>query len=585
MLLKGIPVSGGYGIGRIVIYQEYIPDIKKVKIGKENIERELANFKEALKKSAEDLLHLKETIGERLGSDFSGFLDVQLHVINDKEFIEKVVNTIKEGFSAEYSLKRAVDEILLPLRAQGTQFFKERMIDIYDVTHRILKNLHGLPPFTIVDIPEDSIIVAKNLPPSEAILLTPEKVKGIALQAAGKTAHVTIIAKSLEIPAVAGIKDLLNKTEEGKTGIVDGERGIFIINPTKQKIEYYTKQIENLRIRRLKLIEKHAPPITKDGKRIDVSANIELLSEIYSVKKYEAEGIGLFRTEYLFLAKRRVPTEEEQFYIYKEAAERLKPMPVIIRTFDFGGDKIVPDYTEPNPFLGWRAVRFCLDNLDFFNSQLRAIIRASAYGNVKLMFPMISSIEEIRKIKIILKNIYKELDDKEIPYDKDMEIGIMVEVPSVALLAEKFTKYVNFFSIGSNDLTQYTLAVDRNNERISSLFDHFHPAVLRLIKRTIGAAHQGHIWVGVCGEIASDPLGIALLVGFGVDELSMIPCMVPEAKVIIQGLEYEKVKKIVHKVVEFSTPLEVTRYLRRELSKSFPDLAPLFKKGNISCIL
>ncbi len=583
MLLRGIPASGGYGVGKIIIYREYIPEIKKVKISKENIEKELSHFENALENTKKELENLKLSISQKLGKDLSGFLDIQLQVINDKEFTEKTKSTIAEGFSAEYAVKKAVDELLLPLRAQGAQFFKERIIDIYDVTSRIIKNIYGRPTFSIVDVPEDCVIMARNLPPSEAILLTSEKVKGIALETAGKTAHVAIVAKSLEIPAVTGVKGLLQRAKEGKIGIVDGERGIVIINPPKQKIEYYEKAIENLKIKKIELLEKHAPPITKDGKRIDVSANIELLSEIYSVKRYEAEGVGLFRTEYLFLAKRRIPTEDEQFYIYKEAAEQLKPKPVIIRTFDFGGDKIIPDYRDPNPFLGWRAIRFCLDNPDFFYGQLKAIIKASAYGNVKLMFPMVNAVEEIRKIKLILKKIYQEFEEKEVPYDKDMEIGIMVEIPSTALLAEKFTKYVNFFSIGSNDLTQYTLAVDRNNEKVSALFDHFHPAVLRLIKRTIGAAHQGHIWVGVCGEIASDPLGIALLVGFGVDELSMIPCMVPEAKVIIQGLEYEKVKRIVQKTVDFSTPLEVTRYLKKELSKNFPDLSDFFTKSALTC--
>ncbi|MCK4232255.1 phosphoenolpyruvate--protein phosphotransferase, partial [candidate division WOR-3 bacterium] len=292
---------------------------------------------------------------------------------------------------------------------------------------------------------------------------------------------------------------------------------------------------------------------------------------------------GLFRTEYLFLTKRRFPTEEEQYTIYSEAAKKLKPHPIIIRTLDLGGDKILPGYEEANPFLGWRAVRFLFDHEDIFLDQLRAILRASAHGNVKIMFPMISDISEIKRVKLLLKRAREQLTHKSQKFDSEMEMGIMVEVPSAALMADRMAKYVDFFSIGTNDLTQYTLAADRGNERISRLFNHYHPAVLQLIRRVIGAGHKAHIWVGVCGEMAAESLGVALLIGLGVDELSMTPCAIPVARKIIRNVKVEELRRIANRAVEYSTPVEVIRYLRRELSRKYHDLAVLFLGSKDIC--
>lgn len=577
-ILRGIPVSGGYGIGKIFKYSQKNIEIKRVRISKETIEKNIEHFRETIKNIIRELGNLKLRISQNLGEEFKNLVDLQINILKDKIILEKVEERIKEGYSPEYSFTKIMDEISLPFKTSNTPFFKERTADLADIKNRVVRHLLGFPSSSILDVEENSLIIAHYIPPSEAILLQPNLVKGLAVEMGGKTSHIAIIAKSLEIPTIVGIKGIPEDIEKAEIGIIDGERGILMINPTRKKLIYYQHQKVAQEKRFASILKTHPLPITRDGKRIDISANIEFPSEVNVVKKYESGGVGLFRTEYLFFAKRGIPSEDEQFTIYKEVAEKLKPHPVIIRTFDMGGDKIVPGYSEFNPFLGWRGIRCCLDNLEFFKNQLRAIIKASAYGNVKLMFPMISTIEEIKRIKLILKNVQKELTEQNIPYDPEMEVGMMIEIPSAALLAEKFARYVNFFSIGSNDLTQYTLAVDRNNEKILSLFNEFHPAVLRLIKRVIGAGHQKGLWVGLCGELAADPLGIALLIGFGIDELSMIPSMVPEAKVIIQGLDYGITKEIAQKTVTFSTPLEVTRYLRRELSKHFPDLTPFFKK-------
>ena len=462
--------------------------------------------------------------------------------------------------------------------------FKERLADIEDVTNRVLRNLLSLPSVSIIDAPSDSVVLAHNIPPSEVVLLDSRRVRGLATEIGGRTSHVAIIAKALEIPAVLGVEHLLEKINGEEQVVVDAQRGQVILAPTERRISTSRQEIRDYAARRKSFVDSaKQAAITLDERKIDISANIEFTSEIDAVQRYGAQGVGLFRTEYLFLTKRRFPTEEEQYAIYSEAAKKLKPHPIIIRTLDLGGDKILPGYEEANPFLGWRAVRFLFDHEDIFLDQLRAILRASAHGNVKIMFPMISDLSEIKRVKLLLKRAREQLTHKSQKFDSEMEMGIMVEVPSAALMADRMAKYVDFFSIGTNDLTQYTLAADRGNERISRLFNHYHPAVLQLIRRVIGAGHKAHIWVGVCGEMAAESLGVALLIGLGVDELSMTPCAIPVARKIIRNVKVEELRRIANRAVEYSTPVEVIRYLRRELSRKYHDLAVLFLGSKDIC--
>jgi len=584
IILRGIAVSDSIGMGKAFLFSSKPPELRRVRIPEKNIQTEQERLEAILTSTGKELAELQAGIYKSLGPEFADFLEMQIQTLSDPALLETCKRNISEAYSAEYAFSKAVAEIAKPLLDAKDGLFKERLADIEDVTNRVLRNLLSLPSVSIIDAPSDSVVLAHNIPPSEVVLLDPRRVRGLATEIGGRTSHVAIIAKALEIPAVLGVEHLLEKINGEEQVVVDAQRGQVILAPTERRISTYRQEIRDYAVRRKSFVDSaKQAAITLDERKIDISANIEFTSEIDAVQRYGAQGVGLFRTEYLFLTKRRFPTEEEQYTIYSEAAKKLKPHPIIIRTLDLGGDKILPGYEEANPFLGWRAVRFLFDHEDIFLDQLRAILRASAHGNVKIMFPMISDISEIKRVKLLLKRAREQLTHKSQKFDSEMEMGIMVEVPSAALMADRMAKYVDFFSIGTNDLTQYTLAADRGNERISRLFNHYHPAVLQLIRRVIGAGHKAHIWVGVCGEMAAESLGVALLIGLGVDELSMTPCAIPVARKIIRNVKVEELRRIANRAVEYSTPVEVIRYLRRELSRKYHDLAVLFLGSKDIC--
>jgi phosphotransferase system enzyme I (PtsI) len=584
IILRGIAVSGGIGMGKAFLFTSKPPELRRVRIPEKSIQAEQERLEAMLTSTAKELAELQAGIYKSLGPEFADFLEMQIQTLSDPALLETCKRNISEAYSAEYAFSKAVAEIAKPLLDAKEGLFKERLADIEDITNRVLRNLLSLPSVSIIDAPSDSVVLAHNIPPSEVVLLDPRRVRGLATEIGGRTSHIAIIAKALEIPAVLGVEHLLEKINGEEQVVVDAQRGQIVLAPTEHRVSIYVAEIMEYARRRKSLFDeaKHAP-ITLDERKIDISANIELMSEIGALKRYGAQGVGLFRTEYMFLAKRRFPSVEEQYTIYSEAAKQLKPHPIIIRTLDLGGDKILPGYEEANPFLGWRAVRFLFDNEEIFLDQLRAILRASAHGNVKIMFPMISDLSEIKRAKLLLRRSREQLAEQNQKFDPDMEVGIMVEIPSVALMADRLANHVDFFSIGTNDLTQYTLAVDRGNEKISRLFNHYHPAVLQLIRRVIGAGHKSHIWVGVCGEMAAEALGVALLIGLGVDELSMTPCAIPVARKIIRNVKVEELRRIANRAVEYSTPVEVIRYLRRELSRKYHDLSVLFLERKNEC--
>jgi len=583
-ILRGIAVSGNVGIGKAFLLTSRPPELRRVRIPEDNIETERKRLEAMLNLTRKELKTLQARIHKSLGSEFADFLEVQIQILSDPALLKICKRYIFEAYSAEYAYSKAVAEIARPLLDARHSLFKERLADIEDVTNRVLRNLLSLPSVSLIDAPAGSVVLAHSIPPSEIVLLDPKRVCGVATEIGGRTSHIAIIAKALEIPAVLGVERLLEKLKGDERVIVDGQRGQVLLAPTERRISRYEDEIKKYAARRESFFdEAKQAVITLDERKIDVSANIELTSEIYSLKRYGAQGVGLFRTEYIFLTKRRFPTEEEQYRIYSEAAIQLKPHPLIIRTLDLGGDKVFPGYEESNPFLGWRAVRFLFDNEDIFLDQMRAILRSSAHGNVKIMFPMISDVSEIKQARLLLKRAQDQLTQRRQKFDPQMEVGIMIEIPSAALMADRFAEHVDFFSIGTNDLTQYTLAVDRGNEKIAYLFNHYHPAVLQLIRRVIGVAHKAHIWVGVCGEMAAEALGVALLLGLGVDELSMTPCAVPVARRIIRHVRVDTLRKITGRALEYSTPVEVIRYLRRELSRKYPELAVLFLERKSAC--
>ena len=581
-ILRGVPVSSGFAIGKFFIFHRFLPSYKERVIQDSEIEFEKQRFERAIKATELELNTLKNEIRREMGSDLAELISFQITLLYDQDLFKGTIGFIEnQKRNAAFAYSEVLKKYIVPLAEAKTPFFRERIADITDVSSRVLSNILGVELPSIYEVTPGSIIVAYDLVPSEAALLDRNRIAGVAIEAGGKTSHTAIMTKAKEIPAVVGIENLLKKAtylvEENTTlenqVVLDGLRGLLIIEPTEKRIDFYKKEEKRTQKQKTYLFTlKESESTTKDGKHIDVSANIEFVAETVSAIENGARGVGLFRTEYLYLARRRPVTEDEQEQIYSAVAIKMKPDPVIIRTFDFGGDKIIPGYTEPNPFLGWRAIRLCFDNQELFVNQIKAILRASTKGNVKLMLPMISSLDELRQAKAFIEQAKDELGKKSILFDHNIDLGVMVETPSCALLAESFAKECNFFSIGSNDLTQYTLAVDRDNKRVAKLFDSLHPAVLKLIKTTIDAAHNNGIWVGLCGEFATDPLGIILLVGMGIDELSMVSSIIPLAKKIIRSIDFSIAQEISRQVLALTTAKDVADLINSNLETKYPIL-------------
>lgn len=573
-ILRGIPVSSGFARGPAFLYRAYLPALAERVLKPQEVAEEVKRFQAAVDATERDLRRLFQQVRRDMGRDFAEFIGVQLAFLTDEEVLAQTAQFIRERLrNAEFAYAETLKHLAGPVARSASPMLKERVLDLGDVSSRVLSKLLGEELPSVHEVAPGSVLLAHDLPPSDAALLDPARVAGIVLEAGGKTSHTAIMAKAKEIPAVVGADAVTREVESGQIVLVDGYRGLAILAPTRNRLHAYDSETERYRRHRESLralAEEEA--VTLDGKMIDLSANVEFLIEARTAKENGARGVGLFRTEYIYLARRRPPTCEEQYRIYAEVARLMKPYPVIIRTFDLGGDKVIPGYSEANPFLGWRAIRMCFDNLELFKGQLRAILRASTAGNVKVMLPMIATIEELRRAKLLLAEVKKELRRDGQVFDDQFELGVMVETPAAALLADRLATEVQFLSIGSNDLTQYTLAVDRGNERVARLFDHFHPAVLRLIQQTIDAAHRHGIWVGLCGEFGSDPLGMLLLLGLGIDEISVIPGMIPEAKNIIRSIDTSEAAKVAEQALEKSTGVEVQRLLRHELHRRFPKL-------------
>lgn len=587
-ILRGIPVSSGFAIGNIFIYRRFLPIYKERQLTPTEIPAEKKRFELAIKETEQELKLLKDEIRREMGNELAELISLQIALLFDQDLFSGTISIIEnEKRNAEYAYSEALKKYIVPLNEAKTPYFRERLADIMDVSSRVLSNILGVELPSIYEVAPGSIIVAYDLLPSEAALLDRNRVIGIAIEGGGKTSHTAIMTKAKEIPAVVGIANLLKKisslSEQDNSNkqkvILDGLRGILILEPTEKRIQFYKKEAERITRQRTYLNSlRESESTTKDGKHIDISANIEFVAETKTALDNGARGIGLFRTEYLYLARRRPITEDEQTEIYTAVAQAMKPYPVIIRTYDFGGDKIIPGYSEPNPYLGWRAVRLCFDNPELFLGQIKAILRSSIHGNVKIMLPMIAEFNELIQAKIFVEQAKKDLKAKNILFDENIELGIMVETPSCALLADKFASECSFFSIGSNDLTQYTLAVDRDNKRVAKLYHSLNPAVLKLIKMTIDAAHKNSIWVGLCGEFAADPYGIILLLGLGIDELSMIPNVVPLAKKIVRSLDYSFTQQLSQQVLNLVSAEQVEKILKDQLSSVYPELAEFLEK-------
>lgn len=558
ILHRGIPASPGISIGHAYLYTRSQIKINSDIIADGEVEKELDEFKKAIEFSVKELNKIYVLSKERIGEKKSQIFDAQLEILSDKYFLESVVKRIiKEKRTAGYIFDDEISKLGKILLAADDEYMKERFSDINDVKNRVIRNMKREKLVSKVE--ENSIIVAHELTPADTILFSKRKVQGYITDVGGITSHAAIISRALRVPAVVGMKFISQAITSGELIIIDGYEGVVIQHPAHDTIEKYVAKLEEHKRYEQKLFEViDLPSETVDGKKIELTANIEFDEEIDFVTTYAHCGVGLYRTEHLFIEKGDFPSEKEQVEEYSHIANVTHPHCVTIRTYDIGGDKLLPSsQKEQNPFLGWRGIRICLDRIEIFKEQLRAILIASAKKNVKIMFPMISAIPEIKEAKRILKEVKKELSEAKIPFDKNIPVGMMVEVPSAVLMAEEFAKEVDFFSIGTNDLVQYILAVDRGNELISGMFKEFHPAVLRAISKIVTAAHKNEIKVSVCGEMGSNPLASALLIGLGVDELSVTPNVFPKIKQIIRTVNFKEIKAFSKELLLLTTEQEI----------------------------
>ncbi len=578
IVLKGIPASPGIVAGKAFLFGREQYSISRRAIKEDQIANEIKRFKEALVQTKNEILEIKKRISEEMGAEHGQIFSAHLLVIDDSMLIEEVISKLKkEKFSIEYIFQDVLRKYIKVFSEMDDEYLKERISDINDVGRRILKNLIGAKEDILSNIKEKVVVIAYDLSPSDTATMHKKNVKGFATDIGGRTSHTAIMAKSLEIPAVVGMEMLTKKVESGDIVIIDGTHGIVIINPSAKTLKKYEMDRERFAAFGKHLLEsKGLPATTLDGRKIELVANIEVPEDVPSVIAHGAEGIGLYRTEYFYMNRKDLPTEEEQFKAYSTVARKIKPHSVIIRTLDLGGDKFLSQLDVPqqmNPFLGWRAIRFCLARPDIFKAQLRAILRASAHGKLKLMYPMISGLDELKQANAILEEAKRELKKASVPFDEEIEVGAMIEVPSAALTSDILAKEADFFSIGTNDLIQYALAVDRVNEKIAYLYEPAHPAVLRLIKNIIESGHDAGIWVGMCGEMAGDVAMTVILLGLGLDEFSTSPIAIPEIKRIIRSVSMAQAKEIAEGAMGLSTGKEVEKYAVKKLKEIVPDLA------------
>src|SRR5438309_204021 len=575
---QGAGVSPGIALGAIHVVRDDLDDVARYRIEPAQIANEIRRFEAALIQTRTQILEMQQKIAESIGAKDAGIFDAHLLVVEDRTLIDEVLRKLEADLcNVEWVFQEVATNYAETLSRIDDPYLRERALDIEDVTRRVIRNLQGKAHKPLVGAVEPHICVAHNLTPSDMSTMNKERVLGIATDLGSRTSHTAIMARSLAIPAIVGLHDVSEKLETGQNVLIDGTNGVLIVDPKPETLAQY-EEIESRRAQVAAQLKELRETIstTRDGRHIVLSANIELPGDVDSVAANGAEGIGLYRTEFLYLNRATLPTEDEQYETYRKVAERVSPDPLIIRTFDLGGDKLAPGAAdvgdELNPFLGWRAIRFCLENIDIFKTQLRAILRASAVGNVKIMLPMISGVGELRRALSVLAECKEELRRTGSIFSDTTEVGAMIEIPSTALSADILAREVDFFSIGTNDLIQYAIAVDRVNERIAHLYEPTHPAVLRLLKMIADAARANDIWVGVCGEMAGDIALIPLLLGLGMDELSAGATLVPRVKRAVQSLTIPECRQLVDEALELQTPSEILALCLELAGKRYGDL-------------
>ncbi|MGG4395919.1 phosphoenolpyruvate--protein phosphotransferase [Paenibacillus thiaminolyticus] len=570
--VQGIGASSGIAIGKAFVLPTWEWDVPEEKMDPSDLAREFERLYEGIRSSKDEIEFIKSEIREMVGNEESSIFDAHLAILDDPIFMNEIQGIIQRQYkAAEVAVKEAIDHFVTMFDLLDDEYMKERALDIKDVGNRLLKHLLGAPEITLPTDTQPYILVAKELSPSQLVHLNPKNVLGIVMLMGGKTSHSAIMARALGIPLVLGLEGKITRpVQTGDLVIVDGEQGMVYIEPPEQVVkqyvarhEAYAREMDEL----MKLVK--LPAVTQDGLTISLSANISSTRELEIADQNGAEGVGLFRTEFMYMDRSYPPSEAEQLTVYRDAAEHYKDSQVIIRTLDIGGDKPMEYLNLPeedNPFLGYRAIRICLDQQELFKSQLRAILRASAHGPVAIMIPMISSVEEIIAAKAVLEEAKAELRDEGLPFDEKLPVGIMVEVPAAALIADRLAEEVDFFSIGTNDLVQYTLAVDRMNEQIAHMYDPFHPAVLRLIRHTIEAAQARGIGISVCGEMAGDTRAVPLWIAMGVTKLSMSSRFIPRVKAAIHRATRTGSEQLAERIFAARSKAEIDELVERHFT-------------------
>ncbi len=574
--IKGIGVTP-----QIIVGKAYLLDRGKIEaparvLPEFQVPQEIERFREAVEGSKKQLQTAKDKLMEEDTAGLSYILDAHLLLLHDKNVIQNTIDTITQSWiNSEWALKINLDRVRKVFDSIDDDYLKSRKTDLDYIEQRILRNLMGKPTETLSQIKEEVIVVAHDLSPADTAQMSKDKVTAFVTDMGGKTSHTAIMARSLDIPAVVGAETATQLIDTGDPLIVDGVTGVVVINPSPEIIqEYQERQHIRQRMERDLFQYRDLPAETLDGYRVRILANIELIDEIPSVLDHGAEGIGLYRTEYLYLNRKELPTEEEHFDAYRRVAEEIRPHPAIIRTLDIGGDKFISRIDladEMNPAMGLRAIRFSLKEVDIFKTQLRAMLRASAFGKIKILLPMISGVTEIRQVKKILNEVRLTLTAERVPFDPKIEIGIMIEVPSAVAIADILAKEVDFFSIGTNDLIQYTLAIDRVNESVTHLYEPLHPSILRLVREVVQAAHEQGIRVAMCGEMAGDPLYVPILLGLELDDLSMNPLSIFRVKKILRAYTFRECKELVQASLRLATPEEIENLVRISLKQKLPD--------------
>ncbi|MBN2516348.1 MAG: phosphoenolpyruvate--protein phosphotransferase [Deltaproteobacteria bacterium] len=583
IVLKGIGVSPGIASGNVYLYNCQDIQTPYYKLDTNTLAtKEVKRFKKALKDSVQELSDIKEKTKNKEGIE-PLFLDIHIMILKDRMFIRETVDNIQERrINAEWALKLTVSKYRDIFKKMEDEYLKERISDVEYVSERVLRNLSQKTCESVADIDEEVIIIARDLSPADTVQINAEKVLGFATDSGGKTSHTAIVARSMEIPAVVGLEKITGEVQSDDKIIVDGTTGLVIINPDPDILKRYEDKKKHYQLMEEDLIKNAGlPAITQDNHEIDISANIEFIEEIPSAVCHGTDRIGLYRTEFIYVNKEQLPTEEEHFANYRRVVSDPEIKWATIRTFDLGGDKFVSDpklAAEMNPAMGLRAIRFCLQEVELFKVQLRAILRASAYGNTKILFPMISGVAEIREVKKILSEVKQGLVAEGFSVGDNTEIGIMIEVPSAVMMADRLAEEVDFFSIGTNDLIQYAMAIDRVNERVTYLYDPLHPAILRLLKHVVDAGHKAGITVAMCGEMAGDPAYSMILLGLGLDELSMTPLAIPRVKRIIRRSTLKESMELLDTVMTFSTVGEVETYVRNYMVEKFPEDFPIIEQ-------